>query len=113
MLISKHTTARGMGLPYVGGGGVRGCAARQGVRFEDMRTLRVYFFANFLVCVLSGMHFNLIVSYVLTQVYNLTLFDRILCSLRVEFTYFWPSPPPPPHSTHTHTHTHTQLLHPA
>ena len=52
-----------------GGGGsyfhmlmVRGCAARQGVLFEDMCSLRVYFFAIFLVCVLSGMLFNLIVS---------------------------------------------------
>ena len=52
--------------------GVRGCSARQGVLFEDMCSLGVcslgvYFLPIFPVCVLSGMFFNLIVSYLFPQ----------------------------------------------
>ena len=46
---------------------VRVCAALQGVVFEDMCSFRVYFFANFSVCALLGMFFNLIISYVFPQ----------------------------------------------
>ena len=46
---------------------VRRCAARQGVLFEDMCSLRIYFLPNFLVCVLSGMLFNLIEIYVFSR----------------------------------------------
>ena len=63
--------------------GVRGCAARQGVIFEDRCSLRVYIFANF-SCLCSLRHaFNPIVSYVLPQGILPRFFDRIVCSLRV------------------------------
>ena len=64
------------GIPGGGGGGweggihmlgVRGCASRQGVLFEDICSHGVYFLPIFHVCVLSSMLFNLIVSYVFPQ----------------------------------------------
>ena len=63
--------------------GVRGCAARQGVLFEDMCSLRVYFIANFsCLCSLRypfQPHSKLCVpsGYTISR-----FFDRVLCSLR-------------------------------
>ena len=58
---------------------VRGCTTRQGVLFEDMCSLRVYFLPIFLVCAFQP-HSKLCVpsGYTISR-----FFDRILCSLRV------------------------------
>ena len=75
-LLAWHSIAGHWGGGGGGGeGGVRGCAARQGVPPARVYILRT--------CVLSGMLFNLIESYVFPfWVYNLTLFGRILGSRR-------------------------------
>ena len=64
--------------------GLRGCAARQGVLFEDMCSLKVYVFSIF-SCLCSLMyafqpHSKLCVpsGYTISR-----FFDRILCSLKV------------------------------
>ena len=60
--------------PWGGGGGhlhmlgVRGCAARQGVLLRACVLSGYTFLPIFLVCVLSGVLFNLLVSYVFPQV---------------------------------------------
>ena len=89
--------------PYVGG---RGMCHPSGVHFEDTCSLRVHFFCQFLLCSLRYSfkpHSKLCVPPGYT---NLTLFDHILCSLRVRVRYSGrqnpvhlgttPPPPPPP-----------------
>ena len=63
--------------------GVRGCAARQCVLFENICSLRIYFFANFSCLCSPQVCFSTSVNYVFPHSVISRFFDRILCSLRV------------------------------